>query len=97
MAGSGKKSESLDLSEIRERINSIDERLQSLISERATIAKQVGVAKGILDLLSIIIARSERQKFSEMFWSAIRGRCAMMKCCVCFEKLCLRAWRSRNP
>jgi len=48
MAGSGKNTESLDLSEIRERINDIDERLQSLISERATIAKQVGVAKGKL-------------------------------------------------
>ena len=46
MAGSGDNTESLDLSEIRERINDIDKRLQSLISERATIAKQVGVAKG---------------------------------------------------
>lgn len=48
MAGSGKDTESLDLSEIRERINDIDKRLQSLISERATIAQQVGVAKGDL-------------------------------------------------
>ena len=48
MAGSGKKTESLDLSEIRERINDVDERLQSLISERAAIAKQVGVVKGDL-------------------------------------------------
>jgi len=48
MAGSGKNTESLDLAEIRERINDIDERLQALINERATIAKQVGVAKGDL-------------------------------------------------
>ena len=48
MAGSGKNTESPDLSEIRERINDVDERLQSLISERAAIAKQVGVAKGDL-------------------------------------------------
>jgi len=48
MAGSRTDKESLDLSEIRERINVIDERLQSLISERATIAQQVGVAKGDL-------------------------------------------------
>jgi len=48
MAGSGKNTESPDLSEIRERINDIDKRLQSLINERATIAKKVGVAKGEL-------------------------------------------------
>ncbi len=48
MAGKGKNTESLDLTEIRKRINEIDERLQALISERATIAQQVGVAKGEL-------------------------------------------------
>ena len=48
MAGSEKNTESLDLAEIRKRINSIDERLQALINERATIAQQVGVAKGEL-------------------------------------------------
>ena len=44
MAGRDKS----DLAEIRERINSIDERLQALINERATIAQQVGIAKGEL-------------------------------------------------
>jgi len=48
MAGAEKNTESLDLAEIRKRINSIDERLQALINERATIAQQVGVAKGEL-------------------------------------------------
>ncbi len=48
MAGSGKNTEALDLKEIRKRINDIDERLQALINERATIAQQVGVAKGDL-------------------------------------------------
>jgi chorismate mutase/prephenate dehydratase len=48
MTGSDKNKESLDLKEIRKRINDIDERLQALISERATIAQQVGVAKGDL-------------------------------------------------
>ncbi|NCF74012.1 MAG: chorismate mutase, partial [Gammaproteobacteria bacterium] len=48
MAGAEKNTESLDLAEIRKRINSIDERLQTLINERATIAQQVGVAKGEL-------------------------------------------------
>ncbi len=48
MAGSDKDSETLDLAEIRERINDVDERLQALINERATIAQQVGVAKGDL-------------------------------------------------
>ena len=38
----------LDLAEIRKRINGIDEKLQTLINERATIAQQVGVAKGEL-------------------------------------------------
>ncbi len=48
MAGASKDSKTLDLTEIRKRINDIDERLQALISERATIAQQVGVAKGDL-------------------------------------------------
>jgi chorismate mutase/prephenate dehydratase len=48
MAGSGKNKEAPDLTKIRKRINDIDERLQALINERATIAQQVGVAKGDL-------------------------------------------------
>jgi chorismate mutase/prephenate dehydratase len=48
MAGSGKNKEVPDLTKIRKRINDIDERLQALINERATIAQQVGVAKGDL-------------------------------------------------
>ncbi len=48
MANEGKDANARDLAEIRKRINSIDERLQALINERATIAQQVGVAKGEL-------------------------------------------------
>ena len=48
MAGASKDSKTLDLTEIRKHINDIDERLQALINERATIAQQVGVAKGDL-------------------------------------------------
>ena len=48
MAAASKDSSALDLAEIRKRINDIDERLQTLINERATIAQQVGVAKGAL-------------------------------------------------
>ena len=48
MAGSGKDKKALDLTEIRNRINGIDERIQTLINERATIAQEVGVAKGKL-------------------------------------------------
>ncbi len=48
MANEGKDANARDLAEIRKRINSIDERLQALINERATIAQQVGVAKGDL-------------------------------------------------
>ena len=48
MAGASKDMSKQDLAEIRKRINDIDERLQSLINERATIAKEVGVAKGNL-------------------------------------------------
>ena len=46
MAGSRKTKDTLDLPEIRERINAIDERIQTLINERATFAQKVGVAKG---------------------------------------------------
>jgi chorismate mutase/prephenate dehydratase len=48
MTDSGKDKSAQNLAEIRDRINDIDERLQTLINERATIAKQVGVAKGEL-------------------------------------------------
>jgi chorismate mutase/prephenate dehydratase len=48
MTDSGKDKSAQNLAEIRDRINDIDERLQALINERATIAKQVGVAKGEL-------------------------------------------------
>ena len=48
MADKGKEADSQDLVKIRKRINAIDERLQALINERATIAQQVGVAKGEL-------------------------------------------------
>jgi chorismate mutase/prephenate dehydratase len=46
MAGSDKDKTALDLAEIRNRINDVDERIQLLINERATIAQQVGIAKG---------------------------------------------------
>ena len=48
MAKKGKDKDALDLSEIRECINDIDERLQALISKRAQFAQKVGVAKGEL-------------------------------------------------
>ena len=48
MPGSDKKLQAPDLAEIRRRINTIDEQLQSLINDRAKIAQQVGIAKGEL-------------------------------------------------
>ena len=48
MAGAGKDKQAPDLAEIRKRINEVDVRIQALINERATIAQQVGVAKGEL-------------------------------------------------
>jgi chorismate mutase/prephenate dehydratase len=48
MADSDDKGGKLDLAGIRERINAIDEQLQSLINDRAKIAQQVGIAKGEL-------------------------------------------------
>ncbi len=48
MAGSDKDIDAVDLAEIRKRINDVDKRIQALINERATIAQQVGVAKGDL-------------------------------------------------
>ncbi len=46
MDGSGKEKQVLDLSEIRDRINDVDSRIQALINERARIAQEVAVAKG---------------------------------------------------
>jgi len=48
MTGKSKDLKDLDLAAIRKRINEVDERIQALINERATIAQQVGVAKGEL-------------------------------------------------
>lgn len=48
MAADSKNTAAADLGEIRKRINEIDERIQSLINERAKFAQQVGVAKGEL-------------------------------------------------
>ena len=60
MAGSNDKSDKAALAEIRKRINSIDEQIQSLINDRAKIAQQVGVAKG--DLASAVdYYRPERE------------------------------------
>lgn len=59
-SGSEKKRDSTDLAEIRERINAVDEQIQSLINERAQFAQLVGVAKG--DLASAIdYYRPERE------------------------------------
>ena len=49
MAAGGKKGgKGVDLAEIRQRINAVDEQIQTLINERARYAQQVGVAKGEL-------------------------------------------------
>ena len=48
MADEKNKPAAPDLAEIRERINEIDERLLTLINERAVFAQKVGIAKGDL-------------------------------------------------
>ena len=48
MASDDQKTDRLDLAAIRQRIDEIDERIQALINERASIAQEVGVAKGEL-------------------------------------------------
>jgi len=48
MADGKKTGNADDLAAIRERINEVDEQIQSLINERARFAQQVGVAKGEL-------------------------------------------------
>ena len=48
MADGDKKADLTDLSKIRERINTVDEKIQGLLNERAKYAQQVGVAKGEL-------------------------------------------------
>ena len=48
MADNDKHPDNPDLAKIRERIDEIDERIQSLINERARFAQQVGFSKGKL-------------------------------------------------
>ena len=48
MADGDKKANLTDLSKIRERINTVDEKIQGLLNERAKYAQQVGVVKGEL-------------------------------------------------
>src|SRR5210317_1183548 len=60
MTGGDEKAGAPNLDEIRKEINEIDERLQTLINDRAKIAQQVGVAKG--DLASAVdFYRPERE------------------------------------
>src|SRR5210317_741568 len=60
MTGGDEKAGAPNLDEIRGRIDEIDERIQSLINDRAKIAQQVGVAKG--DLASAVdFYRPERE------------------------------------
>ena len=48
MADGDKKADLTDLNKIRERINTVDEKIHGLLNERAKYAQQVGVAKGEL-------------------------------------------------
>ena len=48
MAENDKHPDNQDLSSIRERIDAVDARIQSLINERARLAQQVGISKGEL-------------------------------------------------
>lgn len=60
MAGGNDKADNAKLNEIREHINDIDVRIQELINERATIAQQIGIAKGELSA-SVDYYRPERE------------------------------------
>jgi chorismate mutase/prephenate dehydratase len=60
MADNDKHAAGNDLAKIRERIDEVDERIQSLINERARLAQQVGLSKG--DLASAVdYYRPERE------------------------------------
>jgi len=60
MADNDKHAAGNDLAKIRERIDEVDERIQSLINERARLAQQVGLSKG--DLTSAVdYYRPERE------------------------------------
>ncbi len=60
MADNDKHAAGNELAKIRERIDEIDERIQSLINERARLAQQVGLSKG--DLASAVdYYRPERE------------------------------------
>jgi chorismate mutase/prephenate dehydratase len=48
MADENKKAENPELENIRERIDDIDKRIQTLINERARFAQEVGISKGEL-------------------------------------------------
>lgn len=59
-----KKSDStevLPLSEIRERIDAVDQRIQELIGERASLAQAVGISKGLSDAPASEFYRPERE------------------------------------
>jgi chorismate mutase/prephenate dehydratase len=70
MAENDKHPANPDLAKIRERIDEIDERIQSLINERARLAQQVGLSKGKL-ASAVDYYRPERE--AEVL-RAIQGR-----------------------
>ena len=85
-----------DLANIRQRIDEIDERIQSLINERAQFAQQVGVSKGDLTA-AVDYYRPEREaEVCGRSRNAMRDRYVTKKCCGCFGRSCLPAWPSRN-
>ncbi len=76
MAGTGKDGQALDIAEIRKQINAIDEQLMRLINQRATIAQQVGVAKGDLGS-GVEYYRPERE--AEVLRGVLEGNAGPMR------------------
>jgi hypothetical protein len=82
-----------DISDLRERIDTIDDSLIDLLNQRAEIARQVGEAKKRGDCISPL---REKPKFIVACMEEIMGLCQIRQCLLYLRKLFPRVVRRRS-
>ena len=95
MAENDKHPDRQDLASIRKRIDEIDERIQSLINERARYAQEVGVSKGEL-ASAVDYYRPEREADEIDIGVCNVHSDKSRKFCAFSARSCRQAWRNRN-
>ncbi len=89
----------LDLAQIRIRIDGVDEKIQTLISERAQLAQLVGISKSKdgLDNRRLLSPGTRSPGASAWPKPATKAPCATKKSCACSAKSCPPASAQQEP